>query len=71
MKAISRLKDSGLSLSQMADRLGCTYHTLRNYQTGRRFPSEEQFARLVQLGQERGVELSAADFVLGAGDVAP
>lgn len=65
MQAITRIKQTGLTASQLARAVGCTPHTIRNYETGRRFPSREQIAQLVNVASEQGVELLASDLIKG------
>lgn len=63
MKAIERIRRTHLSTREIAAHLGCTTHAIRNYERGLRFPSEEQYARIVRLAAERGIVLTATDFV--------
>lgn len=63
MKAIARLRRSGLTTRQIAQGLGCTEHLVRLYERGLRFPSKKTFVCAVELAESRGLLLTARDFI--------
>ena len=63
MKAITLLRSTGLTAADIAAAIGCTYHAIRFYERGERFPNSKQYKALVRLGRERGLVLRADDFV--------
>lgn len=67
MKALDRLRKSGLSNSQIASAVGCSDHLIRLYGRGMRFPSKKNFTCIVELAEARGLLLLARDFI-GASD---
>jgi transcriptional regulator with XRE-family HTH domain len=68
MKAIDRLRKSGLTTTQVAAGIGCTEHMVRLYERGKRFPSKKNFVCMVELAESRGLMLVARDFI-SDGDV--
>lgn len=62
MRAIQRLKQSGMTRSQIAKAIGCTRHAVRFWETGERSPSHKYRERLIELALERGLLLLASDF---------
>ena len=65
MKAITRLRKSGLSTAQIAEAIADKSggHLVRAYDKHARFPSRRTFERLVALAESRGVVLFAHDFI--------
>ena len=63
MKAITRLYDSGLTRAEVADGIGVTSHMVGMYERHDRFPSGQRFARIVELAEVHGLDLSARDFL--------
>ena len=63
MKAIARLRRSGLTTNQIAEGLGCTEHLIRLYERGLRFPSKKTFVCAVELAESCGLLLTARDFI--------
>lgn len=63
MKAIERLRKSGLSTAQIADGVGCTKHMVRLYERAKKFPSKKNFVCIVELAESRGLMLLARDFI--------
>lgn len=70
MKAISKLRQSGLTTAQIAAQVPCTTHALRYYERGKRFPSEELYSAITALASSRGITLLATDFVVSEGKIA-
>lgn len=64
MNAITRLEKAGLTTAEIAVALDVTEHTVRNYRSGRRFPQRDEYARLISLGESRGLLFTADDFVV-------
>jgi hypothetical protein len=65
MKAITRLRLSGLTTSQIADAINDKSggHLVRLYDKHARFPSKKNFICLVELAESRGLMLVARDFI--------
>lgn len=63
MKAIERLRKSGLSTAGIADGVGCSKHMVRLYERGLKFPSKKNFVCIVELAESRGLLLVARDFI--------
>ena len=65
MKAISRLRLSGLSTAQIADSIADKSggHLVRAYEKFERFPSRRTFVCIVELAETRGITLLARDFI--------
>ncbi len=68
MKAITRLRMSGLSTAQIAEGINDKSggHLVRAYERGERFPSRRTFACVVELAESRGITLMARDFMVRA-----
>jgi hypothetical protein len=65
MKAISRLRLSGLTTAQIAEAINdqSRGHLVRAYEKFNRFPSKRSFVCLVELAESRGITLLARDFL--------
>lgn len=65
MKAISRLRLSGLTTVQIAEAINdqSRGHLVRAYEKFTRFPSKKSFVCLVELAESRGITLLARDFL--------
>lgn len=63
MQAIKLLRASGCSRAEIATALGVTRHTVGHWERGLRFPDGANFSALVDLAKQRGLDLSAEDFV--------
>lgn len=65
MKAISRLRLSGLSTTQIAEGINDKSggHLVRAYEKYERFPSKRTFVCIVELAESRGITLMARDFL--------
>ena len=63
MKAIDRLRKSGMTTAQLAEAIGCTEHMVRLYERHKRFPSRVKFACIVEVAEARGLLLTARDFL--------
>ena len=63
MDAINKLRDTGLSTSEIARGVGCTTHAIRLYERGKRFPDSQKFKAIIAFAATRQIELSAADFI--------
>lgn len=65
MKAITRLRMSGLSAAQIAESINDKSggHLVRAYEKHKRFPGRDSYARLVELAESRGITLTARDFM--------
>ena len=70
MNAITLLRNTGLTTADIAAEVGCTYHAIRHYERGDRFPDSKRYRALVQLGRERGLLLRADDFVVAKPEAA-
>ncbi len=70
MKAITRLRKSGMTTAQIAEAIADKSggHLVRAYDKHARFPSRRTFERLVALADSRGVVLFAQDFIAPAAD---
>ena len=66
MNAITLLRNTGLTTAEIAAAVGCTYHTVMNYERGDRFPTGDRYRALVELGKSRGLLLRADDFTATA-----
>lgn len=64
MKAIERLRKSGLTTAQIADGVGCSKHMVRLYERGKKFPSRKNYVCIVELAEARGLLLVARDFIV-------
>lgn len=64
MNAINLFRRSGLTTAQIASQLECTRHLIRYYERGQRFPTKKLYERMVALAAQRGISLSAKDFLL-------
>ena len=67
MDAITKLRKTGLTTAEIAEGVGCTTHAIRFYERGIRFPSTDKFKSIIAFAAERGIELSAADFIATGG----
>lgn len=65
MKAIARLRMSGLTTTQIAEGINDKSggHLVRAYERGERFPSRRTFECVVDLAESRGITLLARDFL--------
>lgn len=63
MKAIERLRKSGMTTAQLADGIGCSEHLVRLYERHKRFPGREKFTCIVEMAESRGLLLTARDFL--------
>jgi transcriptional regulator with XRE-family HTH domain len=63
MEAMHRLKKAGYSRADIANALNVSEQVVGMWERGQRFPSADNFAQLVQLGNEKGLNLMARDFV--------
>lgn len=63
MKAIERLRKSGLTTASIAEGVGCSTHMVRLYERGKKFPSKKNFVCIVELAESRGLMLVARDFI--------
>lgn len=68
MKAIEKLRRSGLSTKQIADGSRCGEHTIRLYERHLRFPGRKTFLCMVELAESRGLTLLARDFLRPASE---
>lgn len=68
MNAIELIRNTGMTTASIAARVGCTYHAIRYYETGERFPQGKIYKALLELAVERGVDLTADDFVSKSAD---
>lgn len=66
MKAIDRLRKSGMTTTQIAEGIGDKSggHLVRAYERGKRFPGRRSYTCIVELAESRGLVLLARDFVL-------
>lgn len=64
MKAISRLRLSGLTTAQIAEAIKdkSRGHLVRAYESHTRFPSRKTYGLIVELAESRGITLMARDF---------
>lgn len=62
MKAINRLRKSGMTRSQIAAELGVSRHAVRFWETGERSPNHDNREKLLDLAAKRGIVLLATDF---------
>lgn len=62
MKAIELIRRTGLTTAEIAEAVGCTTHSIRYYERGKRFPNGDQYRRINDLALRRGLTLTAADF---------
>lgn len=53
-----------MNTAQLADELGCTEHTVRNWDRGDKFVSREHFQAINRLAEARGLTLLASDFIV-------
>lgn len=65
MKAISRLRLSGLKTPEIAEAINdkSRGHLVRAYENHSRFPSRRTFVCIVELAESRGITLMARDFL--------
>jgi ribosome-binding protein aMBF1 (putative translation factor) len=63
VKAIDKLRKSGLSTAQIADGIGCGEHLIRAYERYQRFPSKRTYLCIVELAEANGLTLLARDFL--------
>lgn len=70
MNAIKKLKDTGLTTAEIAAGVGCTYHAIRYYERGLRFPDGKRYRAIVDFAASRGVTLEASDFDMPGKDEA-
>lgn len=62
MRAIHRLKQSGLSRAEIAKTVDVSKTTVHFWETGQRSPSHDNREKLIQLAESRGLLLLASDF---------
>ena len=62
MKAIERLKQSGLTRSQIAKEIRVERHAVRFWELGLRSPNHDNREKLLELAAKRGIVLLASDF---------
>jgi DNA-binding transcriptional regulator YiaG len=62
MRAIQRLKQSGMTRAQIATALNVSRHAVRFWEVGERSPSHDNRQKLIELAEARGVLLLASDF---------
>lgn len=62
MRAITLIRQTGLTAQEIADAVGCTAHAIRYYERDERFPTGKQFRALNELALSRGLRLTASDF---------
>lgn len=63
MLAIEKLRRSGLSTRQIAEGVGCSEHSIRNYERYKRFPDQKRYLCIVELAESRSLTLYARDFL--------
>ena len=65
MRAIQKLRQSGLGTAEIASGIGDKSggHLVRAYEKYGRFPSKRTFTCIVELAEARGVPLYARDFL--------
>lgn len=63
MKAISKLRQSGLTTREIADGAATDPHVIYSYEKFRRFPGQKIFLCLVEMAEARGLTLTARDFL--------
>lgn len=65
MKAIQKLRQSGLGTAEIAAGIGdrSRGHLVRAYEKFDRFPSRRTFTCIVELAESRGITLLARDFL--------
>lgn len=65
MKAIDRLRKSGMTTAQIAEGIGDKSggHLVRAYERDERFPGKKTFICIVELAESRGLVLLARDFI--------
>ena len=65
MKAISRLRLSGLNTAQIAEAINDKSggHLVRAYEKYERFPSKRTYVCIVEAAEARGITLLARDFL--------
>jgi transcriptional regulator with XRE-family HTH domain len=68
MEAMQRLKRAGYTRNEIASALNVSEQVVGMWERGQRFPSKENFAALVRMGDERGLNLLANDFVLDSAE---
>ncbi len=68
MKAIQRLRKSGMTTAQIADAINDKSggHLVRMYDKRDRFPSKRTFVCVLETAEARGITLLARDFIDGA-----
>src|SRR3546814_804641 len=62
MKAIDRLKKSGMTRSEIAAAIGVSRHAVRFWEMGLRSPTHDSREKLLDLAAKRGLVLLASDF---------
>lgn len=62
MRAIQRLKKSGLSRGEIARAIGATRQAVGFWERGKRSPSHDSREKLIELALSRGITLLASDF---------
>lgn len=68
MKAIQKLRKSGMSRAQIAAALGVTRHAVGFWERGERSPDHDNREKLIALAESRGVLLLGSDFSKENGD---
>jgi transcriptional regulator with XRE-family HTH domain len=62
MRAILRLKQSGMSRAEIAKAIGVSKTTLHFWETGQRSAAHNNREKLIALAESRGLLLLASDF---------
>lgn len=62
MRAIARLKKSGMTRSEIAAAIGVSRHAVRFWELGLRSPTHDSREKLMELAATRGLVLLASDF---------
>lgn len=68
MKAIQKLRKSGMSRAQIAAAIGVTRHAVGFWERGERSPDHDNREKLIALAESRGVLLFGSDFSKENGD---
>ena len=62
MKAIERIKKTGMTRAEIARAVGVERHAVRFWEMGLRSPNHDNRQKLAELAASRGVVLLATDF---------